>query len=124
MNPVIELTPNDFNQNMNLKNYNQYVLIKFFAPWCGHCKAMEDDYKNLAYRHNNKRKKITIAEFNCDNYKNFIDNKFNKFLNGPKIQGYPTILLYKNGKFLKEYDGNGRHVEDFENYFKKYKLIN
>lgn len=123
MDPVVKLTPNDFDINLRLKKYKQFVLIKFFAPWCGHCKAMSEDYKNLAFRQQINNKKLIIAEFDCEKYKSFIDNIYNKFSNTYKIEGYPTILIYKNGLFLTEYNGNGRSAMDFEKFFKKYNII-
>jgi hypothetical protein len=84
---------------------------------------MSEDYKNLAFRQQINKKKLIIAEFDCEKYKSFIDNIYNKFSNTYKIEGYPTILIYKNGLFLTEYNGNGRSAMDFEKFFKKYNII-
>ena len=47
---VIELTGNDFNEKTLIKSEfkNRSSLIKFYAPWCGHCKKMVPDLKFLA----------------------------------------------------------------------------
>lgn len=43
---VIELTSDTFN-SIVLES-KQDVLVKFFAPWCGHCKNMAEAYNTLA----------------------------------------------------------------------------
>jgi protein disulfide-isomerase-like protein len=115
---VVELTPNDFDGKTLKKYKDKIVLVKFYAPWCGYCKRAEPGYKELAKQYKND-KKVVIAKFDCDKYPEFMEN-FNKFANGPKIPGYPTILLYKNGVLHKEpYQGN-REVVDYINFLNKF----
>lgn len=67
------------------------VLVKYYAPWCGHCKKLAPIYEELADIYasdKNANKKVLIAE--VDATENDIAN-----LN---IEGYPTIILYPAGK--------------------------
>jgi len=40
------------------------VFIKMFAPWCGHCKAMEPDWNRLMAEYANSETKL-IADVDC-----------------------------------------------------------
>ncbi len=37
-------------------------MIKFFAPWCGHCKKMIPEYEKLA---SNLEGLVDVAELDC-----------------------------------------------------------
>jgi thiol-disulfide isomerase/thioredoxin len=42
---IVTLTDKNFNEIITT---NKYVMVKFYAPWCGHCKNMIPDYIKLA----------------------------------------------------------------------------
>lgn len=93
------------------KNYEQIVLdddkdvlIEFYAPWCGHCKALAPKYEELGsmYGASEFKDKVVIAK--VDATSNDVPDE---------IQGFPTIKLYPAGdkKNPVTYSGS-RTIED------------
>ncbi|CAD7945423.1 unnamed protein product [Amoebophrya sp. A25] len=64
------------------------VLVKFYAPWCGHCKKLEPLYRDLAAKYNVPDSTVLIAKF--DATANDLPLEVEEV-----IQGYPTLKLYR-----------------------------
>ncbi|CBX98028.1 hypothetical protein IAQ61_010132 [Plenodomus lingam] len=80
------------------------VLVEFYAPWCGHCKALAPKYEELGqlYSSDEFSKLVTIAK---------VDATANDV--PAEIQGFPTIKLFAAGKKDSPIDYSGsRTVED------------
>ncbi|KAF8189719.1 protein disulfide isomerase [Pholiota molesta] len=62
------------------------AFVKFFAPWCGHCKKLAPTWKQFAQH---MKGKVTVAEVNCD------DNS--ALCKAQGIEGYPTLVWFGQG---------------------------
>ncbi|KAI1368824.1 thioredoxin-like domain-containing protein [Xylaria arbuscula] len=86
------------------------VLIEFYAPWCGHCKALAPKYEELAALYGDEYKdKVVIAK--VDATANDVPDE---------IRGFPTIKLYPAGGKSEPVTYSGsRTVEDLINFVKE-----
>ena len=60
-------------------------LMKFYAPWCGHCKKLEPVWKHVAQSLGDTG--VRVARVDC--------TRFTKVATEFNIRGYPTILFLK-----------------------------
>jgi len=61
------------------------VFVKFFAPWCGHCKAMAPDWVSLSEKYSGNDL-VDIAEVDC--------TENNDLCQKHGVQGFPTLRAF------------------------------
>ncbi|KAF1825011.1 PDI precursor protein [Dissoconium aciculare CBS 342.82] len=87
-------------------NNDKDVLLEFYAPWCGHCKALAPKYEELAAMYASHADKVTIAK---------VDATLNDVPD--EIQGFPTIKLFKAGAKSEPITYSGdRSIEDLAKF--------
>ncbi|KAG5436865.1 hypothetical protein PCANB_001618 [Pneumocystis canis] len=69
-------------------------LVEFFAPWCGHCKALAPEYELAAKLL--KEKGITLIQVDCTVETSLCETY--------GVTGYPTLKVFKNGEHI-HYEG-------------------
>lgn len=99
---------NDNNASKFNSNHKKGMwLVWYFADWCGHCHSMKPEWDSLK---NNNTHNVNLAKVR-DDYQNKIG------LDAP-VQGYPTIILVKNGKVAKTFSGE-RTADSFNSFIEE-----
>lgn len=83
--PVLSITSDTFEDAVIRASKD--VLVEFYAPWCGHCKSLAPEYRQLAL-HYAGDKKVAIVKMDATKHSH----------PSATVKSYPTIKLYRKGK--------------------------
>ncbi|KAH8735916.1 putative disulfide isomerase [Ilyonectria robusta] len=100
----VPLTPGSFEKLVT--STQDPWFIKFYAPWCSHCRAMAPAWEQMA---KSVAGKLNVGEVNCD-----AESRLCKEVGA---RAYPTVRFYKGGE-SSEYKGL-RGLGDFVQYAEK-----
>lgn len=103
---VLSLTKDTFDDAVKT---HKHLLVKFVAPWCGHCKALAPAYAAAAKQLAESGSEIKLANVDAT-IEQDLAQKY-------EVKGYPTIKFFSDG-ITFEYTG-GRTQDDIVNWLKK-----
>merc|ERR1719424_2169407 len=95
---VVVLTPENFEESVIASE--ELWFVEFYAPWCGHCKNLEPEWKKAA----TVLKGITnLGAVDADAHKD-LASKYG-------VTGFPTLKVFGDNK-AKPTDANARTAKD------------
>eukprot|EP00245_Coleochaete_scutata_P006375 TRINITY_DN20800_c0_g1_i1.p1 TRINITY_DN20800_c0_g1~~TRINITY_DN20800_c0_g1_i1.p1 ORF type:complete len:141 (-),score=31.69 TRINITY_DN20800_c0_g1_i1:317-739(-) len=89
----VKLTDKTFETEVN---DGKVWFIKFFAPWCGHCKRLVPTWEDLS-KEFTESADVVIASVDCTVETGTCSKA--------EVRSYPTLKIYHKGEEVKKYAG-------------------
>ncbi|KAH7861965.1 hypothetical protein Vadar_033134 [Vaccinium darrowii] len=107
---VLTLDHTNFTETVSKHNF---VVVEFYAPWCGHCQKLAPEYEKAALVLSSHDPPVILAKVDANEEANKeLADKF-------EIQGFPTIKIFRNGgENIQEFKGP-READGIVAYLKK-----
>ncbi|XP_013599001.1 PREDICTED: protein disulfide isomerase-like 1-1 [Brassica oleracea var. oleracea] len=107
---VLTLDHSNFTDSINK---HDFIVVEFYAPWCGHCKQLAPEYEKAASELSSNVPPVVLAKIDASEETN------KEFATKYEVQGFPTIKIFRNGgKAVQEYKGP-READGIVSYLKK-----
>ncbi|EFJ23205.1 hypothetical protein SELMODRAFT_99470 [Selaginella moellendorffii] len=87
---------NDATFTDKVKEQDTVWFIKFFAPWCGHCKRLAPTWDELGKAIESEAG-VEVARVDCT-----VDRAV---CEKAGVNAYPTLKIFYNGEEVKKYSG-------------------
>lgn len=100
---AVDLTADTFDDLVMTSGKN--ALVKFYAPWCGHCKRMAPDWAKLGKKYKD-HERVLIGDVDATIHSALAQEY--------GVRGYPTLKVFMAGD-VEDYSG-GRTLKDLKKF--------